>query len=503
MRKILLSIFAFLICLSVYSQDYFLKKHHLGATLISGEVLDNLDDDSYLIAGLKVIQDTSVYLYIGLLDDLGGVMQYDSIKETEPPIAISLNNDFAVDDQNGIKFISTDLGRVFIYNYNPALNELTTETIDTVLGDDFITIDFITTSDNGYIFAGVEAFNGYSKFSLHKVTSDSVIDFIVEPAGTENIYDKAHRIFENSDGTFDVLGRFKSDMWHSTARVYTFDHDLNLLKQITPDTSVQRTEFTEAIKDRNGNYIYCCRMFYENPTGDQSTFAPMISQLSADGVSSWDLEIGRSINSVGLISGWFGLTEALEGDGYVAAGTMMINAVQRDTLKTLGALVKVSTEGDSVWYREFSTIDTSYASTNFRDVVTTQDGYMIIGDEQCWSGYSDCERENNLLILRTDSEGRIEPDSSTAVVTVDGHGEFDLAAYPNPCLDQFYLQHELRRPTRYFLMDSQGRVLQEIEVGETMETVRVPMQQYSAGSYYLQMMGQQGEILNAVKLLKQ
>ncbi len=226
----------------------------------------------------------------------------------------------------------------------------------------------------------------------------------------------------------------------------------------------------------------------------------MISKIYKDG-SQWDRVIGRTVNSDGIISGWFGLTEAIEGDGYVAAGTMFINApLSLDTVKTFGALTKLSLDGDSLWYREFSTIDTTIAFTEFRDVVAAKDGYMIIGDERCFLGFTGCDRLSSLLIVRTDAEGRVLPDSTSAVVTIDA--ERHLTAYPNPFTEELYLQHELGRSANYRLVDISGHVLIELEAEAPMHTYKIPVTSYVAGPYYIQLW-EAGELRGTVKVVKQ
>jgi len=48
----------------------------------------------------------------------------------------------------------------------------------------------------------------------------------------------------------------------------------------------------------------------------------MISKFSTEDGILWDRAIGRVVNNRGITSGWYGITESIEEDGYVAAGTM-------------------------------------------------------------------------------------------------------------------------------------------------------------------------------------
>ena len=111
-----------------------------------------------------------------------------------------------------------------------------------------------------------------------------------------------------------------------------------------------------------------------------------------------------------------------------------------------------------------------------------------------------CDRLSSLLIVRTDAEGRVLPDSTSAVVTIDA--ERHLTAYPNPFTEELYLQHELGRSANYRLVDISGHVLIELEAEAPMHTYKIPMTSYVAGPYYIQLW-EAGELRGTVKVVKQ
>lgn len=489
----------FLIGVTANSQEYFVKKYDLNSVLTGGFTIDTYDDDRYLIAGLKNNPDSTLYLFVGLLDSYGTILKLDSIPQDEFIISINQNNDTNLVENELAIYYSVGSGKTILYGYGK-YNGL--ESLDTISTSEleFRTADFISYNQYEHLFVGLDdslidsrnlAFLKYDAGNVEKVTIRSDI-----------AEDTANRIFTRTDGSIIVLTRHNPSQESSTYAVYHFDKELNLINEVIGDTEIARSEFTDAIMVDDEKLVIGCRLASNDNQGLKSGFRPMISFVDFENGSHWDRVIGRVVNNEGITAGWFGLTESVEADGYVAAGTMLINApLDLDSLKTLGALVKLNTEGDSIWYREFSTIDTSYAFTTFRDVVATSDGYMIIGDEFCWSDYSGCDGRSNLLIVRTDSEGRIEPDSSTAVITID-EARIDLLVYPNPVAETLYVQHEIRKAASYKVIDMSGRVVKNFVVDESLTTMKVPVLDLKAGNYILSVSTTDGSTKREVQFIK-
>lgn len=471
------------------SQEYFIKKHGLNSINISGFTLDNYREGQYLLGGLKRNPDTLLYLYVGIVNDDGNIMQYDSIPQIEQLISINLNNDFNLLD--GIAYYySNGSGNSILYSYDIIDNDLVA--LDTFKSSEvqYYTRDFLSYSKKEHLFIGDNGFSGEDyRIGFVKKTEDSYQYSDDNASETKKF---VNRVFHREDGSFAVLTRYNPPGPGTTVGIFNYDQELNLVDSLVGDFSVIRAQFTDAIRDKNGDYVYGCRWYDAQAEGAESKLNPMISKIYQDG-RQWDLVIGRTYTEDGLISGWYGLIESVEGDGYVAAGTMLIrDLVELDTIMTLGALTKVSEEGESLWYREFSTIDTSYAFTYFRDVVATSDGYMIIGDEYCFPDFSGCDRSTSLVIIRTDSEGRILPDSTDSVITLDKEG-LDISVYPNPVRETLYVQHELGSSAEYRIIDITGRIVREFSAGSVLTTIKVSVEGLIAGSYFLQLIDENGD----------
>ncbi len=231
----------------VQAQDSFIKKYGLGSTCLTSYTIDNYEDGSYLIAGLKVNNDTILYLFVGLVDDQGDILQYDSIPQVDYLILINLNNDFNLIGDSAY-YYSNSQARTMFYRYDILENNLVPTDTLTLLEDYWLNSrDFISTGPTNYIIAGQEGMPGERQnIGLLKVDGDNrVFHTLDNPTGHNLI----RRMYDNGDGTFDVLSMYNTP-GISTVNVHTFNSDLVLLDSIIGDEDIFRAEFTDAIKDR-------------------------------------------------------------------------------------------------------------------------------------------------------------------------------------------------------------------------------------------------------------
>ncbi len=482
------------------SQKHFLKNPTIGDTWTSAFAIDNYGDD-YIVGGLTVFGDTMQYLYMALINDNGDIIQYDLYPQNDFILSIARNNDFQV-TEGGVYWNSIGTGRTILYNYHLDSNILSAlDTFETHLHE-FSTFDFVyDEEENEIINVGVfnpENSDGFN-FGLYKSENDSVSTYILDDPEKRNI---GFRIFDNGDDTYTVLSQHRDTLPNSRMRVYTFDKDLNMLGYMQGPDNFVRVRSIDALRDRNGNYVMCNLEAHLAENVWDIRWEPNISFLSADGTESWDAKIGTSENDNAQVSGWYGITESTQNDGYVIAGSDYVYAPQRDTMKSYATIAKISYEGDSVWYRRFSTIDTSWARSEFRDVVATTDGgYMAVGFDWCLSRFSGCTAPFHMLVLRTNSEGLIEADSISSVVTVDDEG-IEVIAYPNPTLETLYIQHNSKQHIRYTIVDQNGINQYDFEGGLSDETFILDTSQLSSGSYYLVVKDKRNRLLSTKLILK-
>lgn len=195
-------------------------------------------------------------------------------------------------------------------------------------------------------------------------------------------------------------------------------------------------------------------------------------------------------------SGWWGIIEATDDDGYILAGSARI---QNDSLDfSYATLAKMSIDGDSVWYRRYSSIDSTHAYHQFRDVTTTPEGgYMAVGYDACHAPLVGCDFGLRILLLKTDKDGLIVPDSMSSIATVDKSAQLSISAYPNPTMETLYVQHSAKQKIVYRLLDNQGRLVRSFHAGLSDETFILDVSDYPSGLYHLSYADEHGTVLGS------
>ena len=140
MHRILSILLLLLVTSYSFSQEYFLKKPVIGDSGSSIIAIDNYDDD-YLIGGLTVFGDTMLYLYMGVMDDNGEILQYDLYPQNDFILSIDRNNDFQI-SRDGNYWNSTGSGRTILYNYQAQINQLMAIDTFETYKDEFVVYDF-------------------------------------------------------------------------------------------------------------------------------------------------------------------------------------------------------------------------------------------------------------------------------------------------------------------------------------------------------------------------
>ena len=216
-----------------------------------------------------------------------------------------------------------------------------------------------------------------------------------------------------------------------------------------------------------------------------------ILKLSSFPSKEWGTEI-RGIRR-SPESHFIKIAAAVDGSGYVCTGRIDENVSIGE--QAIGSwVVKVSTEGDSLWTRYYSFFDSIAAEPRPKDLKATPDGgYVIVGETRPKFPDGQAQRA---WIMKLDEHGCLIPgceqnDTVTTAISLPVENPMQLAIYPNPTSD--YLNFQLRMPqaikaATFRIVDASGKVVREIESNMPRETHIVPVWGWAAGVYFLQYM---------------
>ena len=238
--------------------------------------------------------------------------------------------------------------------------------------------------------------------------------------------------------------------------------------------------FSQQLSNNNKNIIYSSLKV----DLDKREYRPIITKLDKNANLLWEKVIGRYEQGFSLFSHWHGITESNQKDGYIIAGSAYIDAPERDTLLSYAVVAKLSTEGDSIWYRNFTSLDSSKAYHTFYDVIPMPTGgYIAAGYDQYLINRPEGEPRFNIIMVRLDEDGLPMTDTSTNAVVIDK--EVEVEVYPNPCIDQVYISSKSSVPMSCKIVDSSGSILHSFIIQNSTNTYVLDTNNFSDGMYYL------------------
>jgi hypothetical protein len=246
-------------------------------------------------------------------------------------------------------------------------------------------ISMDTAFDGGYILAGGSLNYGVpinsECMNLHCIKVDSVGNIQWRKTFGGPYYDAAWRVIQSKDSSYILAG------------LYT-DFDPS------PATSCA-----------DGNGIG----------------RPYLIKLNQNGDTIWTKKYGPSGHFTGVK-----VLRELENGDLIAAGQTYV-----DSLNTsLGLIMKINSNGDSLWYRTFWNILSENATNTIFDIRQTPDmgfiasGYIVPGSLPSDTGHQDT------WILKIDSNG-CEVANCVVNTTIEEESASTLTIYPNPSSGRF------------------------------------------------------------------
>jgi hypothetical protein len=154
-----------------------------------------------------------------------------------------------------------------------------------------------------------------------------------------------------------------------------------------------------------------------------------------------------------------------------------------------GWILKLSSEGDSIWSHQYNIVNSPADEHFIWDIEETFDGGFIMCGQAGDMFHQPPPGQQGWLI-KTDEWGCIVPGCQVSIEEREVETDY-LSIYPNPARD--YLNILLQRPNnekvgnaRGRLLDMHGNVVTEFPMWQSNLTYIVPVYSYSAGTYIFQ-----------------
>ncbi len=475
MKKYLF-LFIALFCNELSSQVFEADQKHIGTSWTTPYGLYPMED-VFIMGGLAYFDSLDYrHMFMATYDYSCNLIHFDTIPEID--YLMFVFNDITYKD-NQIFWMSIGSGRTIMYSYDWGENDLNTlDTLDSYLSD-FNSKDYIVLDNDEYLFSGFfRVSNSNSDFGIIKVSKDSIIKSFREI--DNSISANGERIFRKEEGEFLVHSYF-NDTNEAKAILYRFDEDLNLLGRVEEKSELFKVHFATQLVDQHGDIVHSSLLVDEGRTG----YKPMVTKLDTNGNVYWERVIGRIEQEFTLDSQWHGIKESNNKDGYIISGSALIEAPQRDTLLSYAVVAKLSLEGDSIWYRRFTSLDTNKAYHVFYDIIPhPEGGYIVAGFDDYWVPTPEGKAHSSIIIARIDEEGIPIGSFGTNSVIIDD--EIKVEVYPNPMVDRIFITNNSGSRLSCSIITGSGRLVHSFDLWDSSESYIFNTKDLPQGLYYLQ-----------------
>ncbi len=363
----------------------------------------------------------------------------------------------------------------------------TTKRTDTVTPSNYLYYYFQCKEviDEGYIIAGIKKPLGEPS-KIHLVKTDYNGNIIWEQVyGTGTYYYQTFSIIITTDGGYAVGGyRFHIGQNETADPIIYKTDSLGNLEWEKNIGGPFDDYYPVLTLGKDGNIVVgtCYADSMSNPTSAYRRIN--IVKMDNEGNILWNKKYGESITY-----NYSKQIRTLEDGSYIIAGGVKNNYPHRS-----GWIFKVSSGGDSLWYRQYDNLFGSDSRNYLYDIIPTSDngfaacGYVI--------PYSPDTGSQDAWVLKVDSMGC----DTAGCITVNSeelmvNGEQGLRIWPNPANDMFWIKPYTPplvppnggKPARIVVYNSQGIKIKEILIQKGEEAVKVNVRGWQRGIYYVRM----------------
>ena len=347
-----------------------------------------------------------------------------------------------------------------------------------------------------------------NNIDVYTIKTDMQGNIIWDTIYSTNLRDTYPNMFV--DATETLLFCFKTDLAFSALSNYQMQHQywwLDNAGNITNSFSTPNIKPNsnlkwllglprDLIKTMDGGWIMGTSLGTEIQTAPPNPvlFDPYIYKLDASLNLVWDKKIRGQTPTY--------TTEIIRileqpDSSIVAFGTKVDS-----TYITKGMMIRLSPFGDSLWARYFYVIGNQGDEHILSDAKPTPDGgYILCGQAKAISG----PRPQQGWLLKLDSMGCLVPGCHiTAVKQVEDHLRMSIKVFPNPATEyiNIYIPKTPYPSTLQLqLYDLNGHLLQHHNIPQDDATYILPTEGLAAGTYLLQLLDENGQLLATEKVL--
>ena len=243
---------------------------------------------------------------------------------------------------------------------------------------------------------------------------------------------------------------------------------------------------------------------YDRPSVNVVYFDKLLKKLNPDHSTAWEKSfVGDRPYSTTFMTNVFQLTD---GSGFVAAGMTPTPDDNPNDEKygQSGWIGKVSPEGDSLWAREYTILDSDIYTHTIYDLKETPDGGFIL----CGEALDDTFEEDipqQAWLLKLDQYGCLVPGCHLVDATQEKPLDIRLAIYPNPASDYLNFYLHANRPMKdvlFRVVNTEGRTIESFQCINPNATFILPIWDWEVGVYFLQCI-EDGRVIHSEIFIKQ
>ena len=349
----------------------------------------------------------------------------------------------------------------------------------------------IETSDSNYIMVGIMTPKINYKDNLYLLKVDASGAFIWERFyGILNSTYKLRgfSVIETPDKGF-AMGAYRFKPGYTETgepMVYKVDSLGNEEWHISIGSPIFDSK-TLLCNAHDGN-IMAAFCYADSMSGSDAYRTINIQKIDLDGNVVWDKRYGPS----DLYNRLSNIRQTYDG-GYIVAGDIFTGFLGYPNPWRSGWMLKLNSEGDSLWYRLYNNIyGGQYDENYFYDVIpTTDNGFAACGEVTGGS----INYTQHAWAIKVDSMGCDTPGCATGTSVVElspsggGRGEV-LMVWPNPASRELYVkcwEFGVKGDKVISVFNIYGRKVKEIKVPDGIEMVNIDVENWDRGLYFLRM----------------
>ncbi len=486
------------------AQTYFNKRTNLDSP--SSLISDVISTDSiYYITGTR-IDSVAPYLprtFFGTVDAEGNIGflknsgSDDDTRYTSYPTIEELNGKFFVagqrlipgDDYYSLAIVYDTEGEV--------VTENSTKSIFHNAGNDYIgALDLAVDSErNIYTLNSVQYGNSSTpNNNVSVIKIDSLGNTLWQKAyGAMSRNEIPGQISLANDGNLWVSVRRDDELGYNPIKEYQNQitkidtAGVVLWQHITPTEQGLLGLPTGLIENEDGSLIIGTEIGYEGQNGNTTwiDWEKYIYKISAEGELLWEKEFPAVIPSQDTKL-W--RIRKLENSMDIYVVGMDNRYEGGDEFSMKGWIAKLNQDGDVLWERSYSWLETGNRKQELFDIKETQDGGFVA------VGYIRDFDTDTLAVqawmLKTDSYGCLVPGCHITPTEEINTSFLDLSLYPNPASDILNIWYanpnfDPALPPRFVITDSNGKVYRTFTSVSAETTLMLSVSEFPAGIYYL------------------